>query len=398
MATRLLEDLHLALASSESAIIRWLVRVTAFFGATHVAMVAVVAVVGRDGLHLLRLNALVDQFYLDAEQNLPTYFSCAILAFAGALLLLIAHRVQADGEPRQRHWRALSWIFFCMSVDEFVSFHERLGEFIRIHFHGPEHGLLRFTWVVVGIPFVVIVGSLYLPFLLALPRRIGNLMMLSGFLYVSGALLMEMFDGWYVGRYGDNTVYKLLSGVEDLLEMAGVILFIQCLLRMEGVFAVRRTADKKRPAERSLHPRASTRLNQNASRSPNRRVRCGDVTVLMVLVITMKFDGVVAVAFGLLSAGVFVKFSASARNWRFTRLGDVEPPEESEVHVEQSADRAARSAPCCRSAPRGPSRTRSDRRTERPCRRRRTAGRRPGSGPLPACSAAHSTTSRPCPR
>jgi hypothetical protein len=259
MSIRLLTDLHLALASSESAIIRWLVRIAAFFAATHMAMVALIAVVGRDGLHRLRLNAVVDQFYLDAEQNLPTYFSCAILAFAGGLLLLIARRVQAAGEPRQRHWRALSWIFFCMSVDEFAAIHERFGEFIRIHFHGPDHGVLRFTWVVVGIPFVAIVGGLYLPFLLALPRRIGNRMILAGFLYVSGALLMELFDGWYVGRYGDNTVYKLLSGVEDLLEMAGVILFIRCLLRMAAHLPSGGPQTKKEPTERSLHPRALSR-------------------------------------------------------------------------------------------------------------------------------------------
>src|SRR5712692_4965182 len=37
---------------------------------------------------------------------------------------------------------------------------------------------------------------------------------------------------------------------------------------------------------------------QKARRRPNRIVRCGDVAVVMVLVIAMKFDGVDAVAFG----------------------------------------------------------------------------------------------------
>ena len=44
---------------------------------------------------------------------------------------------------------------------------------------------------------------------------------------------------------------------------------------------------------------ARKKLNrQNAKRRPKRMVRCAVVTVLIVLVIIMKFDGVLAVAFG----------------------------------------------------------------------------------------------------
>ena len=48
-------------------------------------------------------------------------------------------------------------------------------------------------------------------------------------------------------------------------------------------------------------------------------VRCWDCTVAIVLVILMNVAGVAVLAFGLASAGVLVKFSASARNCRFQR-------------------------------------------------------------------------------
>ncbi len=43
-------------------------------------------------------------------------------------------------------------------------------------------------------------------------------------------------------------------------------------------------------------------------------MRCAEVATACVLVMIMKFDGVVTVAFGLLSVGVLVRFRASARN------------------------------------------------------------------------------------
>ena len=160
-----------------------------------------------------------------------------------------------------RHWSVLSMLFFAMSFDEFSSIHERFGEFLRLHYHAPGHGVLHFTWVVFGLPFVAIVGSLYLPFLLALPRRIRNAMCLAGLVYVSGVLGMELLDGWYLDRNGENTVYLLLTMAEELLEMAGVILFIRCLLRAARDLPSARPRlerAQKRPTEGSRHPWAST--------------------------------------------------------------------------------------------------------------------------------------------
>ena len=120
--------------------------------------------------------------------------------------------------------------------------------FLKLRLHATDHGVLHFTWVAVGLPFIVVVGAAYLPFLLSLPRRFRQAMFLAGFVYISGVLGMEMLDGWYADHYGENTVYMLMTMVEELLEMGGAILFIRCLLQYlrEHAGAVRLVAAEGR--------------------------------------------------------------------------------------------------------------------------------------------------------
>jgi hypothetical protein len=217
----------------EKALIRVLAWVTASLVAAHLVGVALLAAFGEEALHRRGLVLLIKQFNLDEEMNVPTYFSCFLLATAGLLLWIIARRVRETGQPMLLQWRVLSVIFFAMSFDEFASIHEHIGDVLK-RLHAPEHGAMHFTWVVAGLPFVAVVGAMYLPFLLALPRRFRNPMFLAGVVYVSGALGMELLDGWYADLHGENTTYLLLTAIEETLEMAGATLFIRCLLQYLG--------------------------------------------------------------------------------------------------------------------------------------------------------------------
>lgn len=232
----------------ERTLVRRLTWIIAVLVAAHLAGVALLAAFGREALHRKGLLLIIQQFNLDEEMNVPTYFSCFLLATAGLLLLIIARRVRETGQPMLLRWRVLSGMFFAMSFDEFASLHERAGDILKRYFHAPEHGAMHFTWVVAALPFVAIVGALYLPFLLALPRRFRNAMFLAGVTYVGGALGMEMLDGWYADHHGENTVYLLLTAIEETLEMSGATMFIGCLLRYlaEQAGEIRLTMD---PAE-----------------------------------------------------------------------------------------------------------------------------------------------------
>jgi hypothetical protein len=221
----------LTFAVSGPAVIRALVRIAAFLAAAHLAVIGVYVAVGPERYPRLPFYFVLQQFSLDHENNLPTFFSSALLAMSACLLFLNARRADGGGRPTKFQWRALGTLFVAMSFDEFSAVHERFGSFLRARLDAPEHGPLHFYWVAAGLPFVVAVGAAYLPFLLALPRRFRSPMILAGAVYVAGALGMEILDGWYVNVYGGGAVYALMAGVEEMLEMTGVILFIRCLLR-----------------------------------------------------------------------------------------------------------------------------------------------------------------------
>ncbi|MEO0888247.1 MAG: hypothetical protein AAFY54_20270, partial [Cyanobacteria bacterium J06648_10] len=64
-----------------------------------------------------------------------------------------------------------------------------------------------------------------------LPPKTRRLFYLSGSLYVSGILGMEMLTGYYISSFGggEGTIIAL-NGIEESLEMLGVTLFIYTLL------------------------------------------------------------------------------------------------------------------------------------------------------------------------
>jgi hypothetical protein len=215
----------------EQVLVRALSGITAFFVVAHLAGQTVVAIVSRDRLHQMRLLALIDQFNLDGETNLPTYFSSFLLALCAGLLLLIARRIRETRRPMAAYWRVLGWMFLAMSFDEFSSLHEKVGTYIKGHVT-PMHGVFYSPWVIAGLPFVAVLGAVYMRFLLRLPARFRIGFVLAGSIYVGGALGMEMLDGWYADIHGyENWTYVLLTTIEEAMEMAGAIVFAKYLRR-----------------------------------------------------------------------------------------------------------------------------------------------------------------------
>ncbi len=57
------------------------------------------------------------------------------------------------------------------------------------------------------------------------------LFILSGTIFISGAILMELFEGNYVESYGFSDIYYLVFvPIEETMEMIGLSLFIYALL------------------------------------------------------------------------------------------------------------------------------------------------------------------------
>ncbi|MDQ3212108.1 MAG: hypothetical protein M3Q85_05505 [Acidobacteriota bacterium] len=175
---------------------------------------------GRD--HIFGLVALFD---LNGEHNLPTWFSSLALLTAAVLLAGLA---AADDAERRAGWRGLGLVFLYLSIDEAAGVHELLNRPLRAAFEvGPE---LYFPWVLVGAGVVAALAGRYWRFILALPPRTARLALLSAATFTTGALGLEIVAGpWYATEGKDNLVHVALVTAEEVLEMAGVALFICAL-------------------------------------------------------------------------------------------------------------------------------------------------------------------------
>jgi hypothetical protein len=179
----------------------------------------------RDGEINLGLHAN-GYFNFDGEQLVPTWFSTALLLYSSLLLGLIAtHKLKVSGRYTP-HWGLLAVIFAYLALDERVQIHESGLDFLI-----PIVGInfIHF-WVLPASLLVALFVVLYSGFLMHLSNKYRRLFLLSGSIYVIGALGFEALGGLYAESHGKaNMPYFLIANVEEVCEMMGIVLFIYTL-------------------------------------------------------------------------------------------------------------------------------------------------------------------------
>lgn len=197
-------------------------------------------------------------FDLGKEGNLPTMFATMLLLYSSALSYFIWQTKDqrskevgitpsetdpaktrgsacspAHGNPDSRGdlfcWMLLSVIFLFLAIDEFASIHETIGNMLERFF--DKDGPLWFPWKIpFGLGLIFFVLS-YLKFLARLPGRYRNLFVISGAIYVTGAIGIELAEGLYRYLYKiSNFNYRAFEPLEESLELLGVIFFIETQL------------------------------------------------------------------------------------------------------------------------------------------------------------------------
>jgi hypothetical protein len=180
-------------------------------------------------LHHGQLLGLVDTFNVNVENNVPTFFSAFLLLACAATLAVVA-RMPGNSASDRRHWAGLGLIFLFLALDEDASIHEL---FINpLKYFLPDHGVLHFGWIVPYALLALVIGVLYLRFVLRLPEPTRSLTITSGCVYLSGAFVFEMIGGWYVSEVSGwmDFPYMTIVAGEEFLEMCGAILFLYTLL------------------------------------------------------------------------------------------------------------------------------------------------------------------------
>jgi len=178
------------------------------------------------------LKGLVPLFYVNAEQNIPTYFSVLLMLFAALLLAVIAVLNGKQKIPHVSKWAILSFGFLFMAFDEAFQFHERLSSPVGTLLGDSNLGVFYFAWVIPGIALVLVLGLFFLRFLLHLPATARLRFLMAATLYIGGAIGVELIGGSYAQLHGrQNWMYSMIATVEESLEMAGLIVFIWALLK-----------------------------------------------------------------------------------------------------------------------------------------------------------------------
>ena len=194
----------------------------------------------REGMGM-EARALTLLFDLDHEANIPTFFSVFMFGTAGGLLLL-AHRTAISGGRGQWQWRLLAVVVFFLAVDEGSQIHEKCIEAVHRLLGGIPHASLTYAWVIPYGLAAAGLGVIMAPFLLKLPKRTLWLFVISGIIYIGGALVTEMLEGAATVDGGEtSTFYLLLNTMEETLEMIGLALFNYALLDLHAGFGTKLT-------------------------------------------------------------------------------------------------------------------------------------------------------------
>jgi len=178
-----------------------------------------------------RRTGLMRIFSVDVEWNIPSFFSVLMLLFATLLLAVVTVLEKKRSSEHALHWTVLTFGFLVMAVDEMVSLHEKLIFPLRKLMGGEDLGIFFFAWVIPGIALVAGLGVYFLKFIIGLPARTKQSFITAGLLYIGGVIGIELIAGSHAEVHGFNNLsYSVWTMVEESLEMAGIVVFIDALL------------------------------------------------------------------------------------------------------------------------------------------------------------------------
>ena len=203
---------------------------------TALVILGLVAYIFRDSVLDLSgtLYRLLD---VGDEKSLPTYFSTLNLLFSSILIYIIYRHEKASDRSDRFYWLFLSLLFLFLSFDEFASIHEKFAKvydsLVEKNFIYPvleTHG-----WILFGIAFVLIIVLALIPFLRNLPKDTRRYFLISGFVFVTGAIGFELVGAIMLKtKFVDSPIdiaYLLRRILEEGFEMYGIAMFNCALYR-----------------------------------------------------------------------------------------------------------------------------------------------------------------------
>ena len=156
-------------------------------------------------------------FDLDEEESFGTWFSSVNLLFAGLLCLYLSRSLGVGHKSMKPWWLTLGVGFCLMSIDEVVGLHELVNTVFD-----------ESVWTSASLVIVGLCAIGFMPLLWHYRWRSAGLLMLSGSMFVAGAVGLEHAAGDDV----NSLSYNMFTAAEETLEMLGVIIATYVILQL----------------------------------------------------------------------------------------------------------------------------------------------------------------------
>ena len=174
---------------------------------------------------VLEVHWLVLQLFdVDIEDSVPTWYSTAALLFSAILALLKYFQARSLTDNRSIYWLIISAGLFLLSMDEIAGFHETVNTVTDI------------SWTIPASIIVLICAPFFGKFLFSLKPGLRNQLIFAGAIFLGGAIGVEYAtEGYAEADLLDTLAYNTWTAVEEMMEMAGVVILIDALLgEVEG--------------------------------------------------------------------------------------------------------------------------------------------------------------------
>lgn len=191
---------------------------------------------------IVELYHITHYFHIGLERNIPSAFSAMQLIITGCVTLY-CRRLDINLPnfylPRKHIWLSISLIFFYMGIDEFFMFHESYGNVLKRSDLIPHafHVIMSEYvghWTIIG---AMIAGIIGVAGIWAFRRIFSDylylfyLLILSGAIFLFGAIGMESIQHYYACTYETGNYGKYMQMIEEFFEMFGVSLALFVFLR-----------------------------------------------------------------------------------------------------------------------------------------------------------------------
>ncbi len=183
------------------------------------------------GFSCRELTQIIGYLDVEAERSLYTWYSTCILLLTGFIASCHADRVGRHG-PHFRQWVGIGVLFVYLSADEMLSIHEKLSA-IGGRIVEPT-GFFRYAWVVPGLFLVAVVAFALFSLVKDLPKRQRFWTIVSGAVFLGGAVGMEMISGKIAFALSrDTLLYQAVNSLEEAMEVIGVLMFLWVVASLE---------------------------------------------------------------------------------------------------------------------------------------------------------------------